>query len=167
MPPEELEALAKVYQVLPDVSSPAAMARTAREVHLQYGLRSSMLLLLKARQFAVEKKKKFMVLLSYDSGRIAGACEGLPRPDRVLIEFLKENQFLFVDVMAKHVEDFGAFRLEPRAYVNRYFNGHYKPVGNHFFAFAIKDTVVDWLDPKPIAYRRGAESTSQKTLIDF
>ena len=32
--------------------------------------------------------------------------------------------------------------------------GHYNPRGNHFFAYAIKDTVVSWLDPKPIAYQQ-------------
>lgn len=25
--------------------------------------------------------------------------------------------------------------------------------GNHFFAYSIKDTVVDWLNPKPITYQ--------------
>ena len=26
--------------------------------------------------------------------------------------------------------------------------GHYSPQGNHFFAYSIKDKVVEWLDPK-------------------
>ena len=28
-----------------------------------------------------------------------------------------------------------------------------QPAGNHFFAYSIKDKVVEWLDPKPITYR--------------
>ena len=32
--------------------------------------------------------------------------------------------------------------------------GHYSPRGNHFFAYAIKDHVVQWLDPKPITYQK-------------
>ena len=32
------------------------------------------------------------------------------------------------------------------------FIGHYSPTGNHFFANPIKDTVIDWLDPKLINY---------------
>ena len=37
-------------------------------------------------------------------------------------------------------------------YLKRYFIGHYSPVGNHFFAYLIKDRIVEWLDPKPITY---------------
>jgi hypothetical protein len=32
--------------------------------------------------------------------------------------------------------------------------GHYSPQGNHFFAYSIKDKVVQWLDPKPIPYQQ-------------
>jgi hypothetical protein len=86
------------------------------------------------------------------------ACQGQPRPDEVFVDFLKDNDIRFVDVLAKHVEDFRAFNLSPREYVNRYYIGHYKPLGNHFFAFAIKDALVDWLEPKPFTYRKGSET---------
>jgi hypothetical protein len=46
--------------------------------------------------------------------------------------------------------------MDPKAYVDRYYIGHYNPQGNHFFAFAIKDRVRDWLEPKPPAYRSEA-----------
>ena len=52
-----------------------------------------------------------------------------------------------------HVEDYKSFRIPFDQYMKRYFIGHYSPAGNHFFAYAIKDTVVDWLDPKPITYQ--------------
>ena len=39
---------------------------------------------------------------------------------------------------------------------------HYNPAGNHLFAYALKDRVVDWLDPKPLPYR----DTPQK-MINF
>lgn len=45
--------------------------------------------------------------------------------------------------------------------MKRYYHRHYGPQGNQFFAFAIKNAVVEWLDPKPIAYQRGG------TIIDF
>jgi hypothetical protein len=47
-------------------------------------------------------------------------------------------------------------------YFKRYFIGHYNPAGNHFFAHALKDRVVEWLDPKPLPYR----DTTQR-VIDF
>lgn len=42
------------------------------------------------------------------------------------------------------------------------FIGHYNPAGNHFFAYAIKKTVVDWLDPKPLPYRE-----TEQRMIEF
>lgn len=42
----------------------------------------------------------------------------------------------------------------PKAALARYFIGHYNPLRNHFCAFAMKDQVVEMLDPKPAAYVR-------------
>ena len=36
--------------------------------------------------------------------------------------------------------------------MKRYYIGHYSPAGNHFFAYALKDTLIEWLEPKPISY---------------
>jgi len=99
-----------------------------------------------------------MILLSYDSGTVMRTCQGLPRPDQILVDFLKEKNFLFVDALTQHVQDFKAFNLLPNQYVDRFYIGHYKPQGNHFFAFAIKDDLVNWLEPRPIAYRQGSET---------
>jgi hypothetical protein len=99
-----------------------------------------------------------MILLSYDNGTVMRACQGLPRPDQILVDFLKEKNILFVDGLTAHVQDFKAFRLSAKEYVDRYYIGHYNPQGNHFFAFAVKDALVNWLEPKPIAYRQGSET---------
>jgi len=155
---QELESLAAWLSVRADFSSPDAVAETARAAHVEYALRAGMQVVDKARVFALEKKKKLLVLLSYDSGTVRRACEGLPRPDVGFVGFLRDNNIPFVDVLAKHVEDYRNFRLSPQEYISRYFIGHYKPVGNHFFAFAIKDAVAAWLDPKPVAYRKGSET---------
>ena len=60
----------------------------------------------------------------------------------------------------EHVEDFESFNLAADDYFKRYFIGHYSPAGNHFFAYSIKDRIVDWLDPKPITY----ESSSRRMM---
>jgi len=155
---DELETLARLLNVKTDFSSPEAAAATAGTVYLQYALRAGMYIVEKAQTFAREKNKKLMILLSYDSGTVMRACQGLPRPDKVFVDFLKEKNVLFVDTLAGHVQDFKVFRLSPKEYVDRYYIGHYNPLGNQFFAFVIKDAVVNWLEPKPIAYREGAET---------
>jgi hypothetical protein len=124
---------------------------------LEYGLRISMYIIDKAQTFAQQKNRKLLVLLSYDDGEIIRACQGLPRPDPGLIDFLKQRQVRFVDVRASHTQDFKSFNLSAQEYAKRYYIGHYKPQGNHFFAYAIKDAIVDWLEPKPLSYLEGAE----------
>ena len=52
-----------------------------------------------------------------------------------------------------HQNDYKDFNLTVEDYMERYFIGHYSPAGNHFFAYSIKSTIVDWLDPKPVTYR--------------
>ncbi len=155
---EELEALAKALNVKADLSSPQAAAATAHAVHLQYGLRATTLIVEQVQAFARGKNKKLMILLSYGAGEVMQACEGQSRPDQILIDFLNEKQILFADSLTKHVQDFKAFKLTPRQYADLYYIGHYKPQGYHFFAFAIKDALVDWLEPRPITYREGSET---------
>jgi hypothetical protein len=60
-----------------------------------------------------------------------------------------------------HARDFQDFNLSWEEYRKRYFIGHYNPAGNHFFAYALKDHVVDWLDPKPITYMKGDSALIQ------
>lgn len=155
---QELEALAKAFSIRADFSSLDAIAETARAIHVEYALRAGMQIVGKSLAFARERNKKLLVLLSYDMNTVRRACEGTPRPDPALVGFLGREKTPFVDILAKHAEDFRSFRLSPQDYIRRYFIGHYKPQGNHFFAFAIKDTIAEWLDPKPVAYRPGSET---------
>ncbi|MBI4165349.1 MAG: hypothetical protein HY508_06395 [Acidobacteria bacterium] len=155
---EELEALARALNVQADVNSPEATSATAHAVHIAYALRAGMKVIEKAQAFASSHHKKLMILLSCGEGSVIRACEGRPRVDQSVVDFLKEKKIPFVDGLSKHVEDFRSFELSPQAYVKRYYIGHYKPQGNHFFAFVIKDAVVDCLNPKPVAYRAGSET---------
>ncbi len=158
---DELDALARTLNVKADLSSPEATAATASAVHLQYALRTGTCIVERAQTFARENNKKLMILLSYDSGTVERACQGLPRPDQILVDFLKDKKIPFVDALTAHVRDFKTFILSANEYVDRYYIGHYSPHGNHFFAFVVKDALVNWLDPKPIAYRQGSETIPQ------
>ena len=79
--------------------------------------------------------------------------EGKARYDQTIVDFLRKEQFRYFDMNLVHVEDYKNFSIPFDQYRKRYFIGHYSPAGNHFFASAIKSTVVDWLDPKPITYQ--------------
>lgn len=155
---DELASMAAALDVSANFDSPASYAETARATHVEYALRVGMLTTEKAWNFAQTNNKKLLVLLSYDSNTVKRACDALPRPDPALVAFLRKKQIPFVDLLEKHVEDFQSFNLSSADYVRRYFIGHYKPQGNHFFAFAIKDAVAAQLNPKPLAYREGSET---------
>lgn len=123
-----------------------------------YSLAATRHILGKLRDFAREREKKLLVIL-FDPYRVMlPALRGESgRYDQPVVDFLRDQEFEFIDANALHVEDFKAFAPDVEAYKKRYFIGHYNPAGNHFFAYAIKDRVVGWLEPKPVTYRNPDE----------
>jgi len=150
--PDKIRKLMKVLDVSGDLHDPSECRRIANEVYLKSAMKVSMYCIKKAAEFADRKNKKFMVLLTYGAGQIVDVYHGKPRYNQKFIDFLKEEDILFIDFVNVHLEDLKSFNVSIGDYLKRYFIGHYSPAGNHFFAYAIKDTVVDWLEPKPPAY---------------
>jgi hypothetical protein len=118
-----------------------------------YAFAATKLILTKAKEFADRNGKKLLVVLFDPSRVMKPLVEGKARYDQVIVDFLREHQFRYFDMNLVHVEDYKNFSIPFDQYMKRYFIGHYSPAGNHFFAYAIKDTVIDWLDPKPISYQ--------------
>jgi len=141
-----------------DFGSVETMAAAGGALLRACSLRSSMYVAERARDFCQAGGKKLMIHLSYDDETVQRACGGEDRFDKMLVGYLSENDFLFVDTLQKHAEDFAQFKCTPEQYTARYYIGHYKPAGNHFYAFAVKDAVVEWLDPKSPAYIAGGVS---------
>ena len=128
-------------------------AKELKTSHTRAALRSTRYVLEKTEEFVERTGKKLLVMLSYSSGGIRRALLGEPAWDQKLVDFLKTRDYPSVDLRTYHLEEFKTFDLDVDAYLQRYYNGHYAPAGNFFFAQAIKDVVVDWLDPKPLPYR--------------
>lgn len=118
-----------------------------------YGFAATKVILTKAKAFADQHGKKLMVVLFDPSRVMKPLVEGKARYDQAIVDFLKEHEFRTFDMNLVHVEDYKNFSVPFDQYMKRYFIGHYSPAGNHFFAYSIKDTVIDWLDPKPITYQ--------------
>ncbi|MHC4717651.1 MAG: hypothetical protein ACYS5V_11825 [Planctomycetota bacterium] len=146
---------AEVLGVPSDLSSPDAAAETGRAMLWACALKASIAVVEKARGFARDHGRELMILLSYGWGHVEAACEGRERFDGAFLDYLQANGFAFVDTLARHEQDYRLFDCTPRQYVRRYYAGHYNPMGNLFFAFAVKDELVAWLDPAPPAYRAG------------
>ncbi|MGD2157675.1 MAG: hypothetical protein PVG14_00615 [Anaerolineales bacterium] len=161
---EILQEMADLLDLTTDFSSTDATARTTHALLRTVALRSSMYVIDMVQKFIRTRGKKFLVLLSYSEQDVIRACRGLARFDQSFIDYLNRNDFQFIDTLQKHVADFRDFKCPAEEYTRRFYIGHYNPSGNHFFAFAIKDGLVDWLNPKPPAYRKNGPSL--QSLID-
>lgn len=58
-----------------------------------------------------------------------------------------------IDLRDAFREAYATYRGDVRVLLEPYYIGHHTPRGNFFFAWAIKDRVVEWLDPRPLPYR--------------
>ncbi|MYF17309.1 MAG: hypothetical protein F4215_07870 [Gemmatimonadetes bacterium] len=58
-----------------------------------------------------------------------------------------------IDLRDAFREAYATYRGDVQAFLEPYYIGHHTPRGNFFFAWAIKDRVVEWLDPRPLPYR--------------
>ena len=119
----------------------------------KYSFEATKYILGKADEFVSENNKELMVII-FDPYRVTRQLlQGGSRYDREIVTFLDENDINYIDMNLVHIEDFKSFNLSINDYFKRYFIGHYSPVGNHFFAYSIKDRIIEWLDPKPITYQ--------------
>lgn len=156
--PLERMAAACGFQDL-DLSTPEAIRRSSGGLLHAYAAAVGERILRRLATWCFLVKKKLFVLLSYPGGSIEHFCTKPANGTTVvdwhpqnIKEALVEEELPFVDTALKHVAEFETFKLSPKAYVDRYYMGHYNPRGNHFFAYAIKDELVAWLDPKPPSY---------------
>lgn len=153
---ERLAAL--LGEAPPDYSTTETCQAALKRIMDAYGYAATRQVLLRARDFCRQEHKKLLVI-TFCPNTTFRLLHGQERTDQALIAFLEAERFLYVDINLAHKRDFADFNLTPEAYMGRYCIGHYSPKGNHFFAFQIKDVLVDWLDPKPVTYRDSAWDT--------
>jgi hypothetical protein len=158
---EEIKHLASLVDLRADWSTPEATSRSAEELFWLTGMKATESIVEKVQGFAEANRKNILFLVSYRGQDVEDFCKGKERLDKPFIDFLKRSGITFVDSLQKHGEDFRKFNLSPQQYVRRYYIGHYAPAGNHFFAFAVKDELIQWLTPKPFTYRHDQPSIAE------
>ena len=140
-----------------DISTEKTAAASAHRLYTACAFRSSLEIVQALHAELANHDQQLLVLLSYPAGTVADACAGRPRADETFVRQLDDLGIGYVDGLAAHRRDFEAFSLTPADYVDRYYHGHYTPAGNHFFAMNVaKPALIDWLDPRPPAYRNEA-----------
>jgi hypothetical protein len=160
---EGLNKLANILE-LPEVdfSSIEKMKSTATALKNKYSFEATKYILKKTDEFCKAKGKELMLVHFDPTSVFKEMVNGKKRYDQEIIDFINNNGYAYFDMNEVHLDDFKKFNLTLDEYMDRYFIGHYTPSGNHFFAYAIKDKIVEWLDPKPITYQQ-----SDDKLIRF
>ncbi|MHC4911920.1 MAG: hypothetical protein ACYTE5_02825 [Planctomycetota bacterium] len=161
IPIRPLKTLSKHLKCPADLSDENVRSSVA-ELLDKYSFEATKYILNKARDFTSANNKKLMVIIFNPSVTRELLNKAQIRYDQDIVDFLNANNFNYIDMNLLHVEDFKSFNLSVDDYFNRYFIGHYSPVGNHFFAYSIKDRIIEWLDPKPITYQDAA-----RKMINF
>lgn len=145
-----------------DFTNTERMKITATALKNKYSFEATRYILKKTREFCTENGKELMLVHFDPSNVFKPMVKGEVRYDQEMVNYIKENGYRYFDMNEVHLEDFRKFNISLDEYMDRYFIGHYTPSGNHFFAYSIKDKIVDWLDPKPITYQQ-----NESKLIRF
>jgi hypothetical protein len=133
-------------------SDASQVRRQAQELLDRYAIEATRFTLAKVREFARQNGKKLLVVLFDPRRALTAMIRNETRYDQPVVDYLQKEHFDYFDMNEVHVQDFARYRISFEEYMKLYFIGHYNPRGNHFFAYAIKDKIVNWLDPRPIPY---------------
>lgn len=154
---EKLHKLSGHLKCELDVKDDNDLRRAVSTLLDKYAFAATKYILTKAGEFASNNNKKLLVII-FDPYRVTKELiqTGM-RYDEEIVNFLNSNNFNYIDMNLAHVEDYKNYNLSVDDYFKRYFIGHYNPTGNHFFAYSIKNRIVEWLSPKPITYQENKE----------
>ncbi|MDP6631475.1 MAG: hypothetical protein QGH42_03990 [Kiritimatiellia bacterium] len=157
----ELEELAEAFGLKVNLRNARTRQADALELHHAYGIESTKFTVDKLRKWCKANKRKLMILLSYDVPTVQTYAKKGTRFDQRFVDFLDEKKFRYIDTLPTVVDDARMYKgtIEQfceRLYVERagaQVFGHYNPYGNFCFANAIRQGLIDWLNPKPLTYR--------------
>jgi hypothetical protein len=145
--------LASEHGIETQIDSGKKLVETADALYKKAAIFASMRIVEKVEELAAARGKKVLYVLTFRSNSIAKRVNEGCRFDQEFVNFLRSRGLPYVDLMEAHLAEFAQFKMNIEDYLNRYYIGHYNPLGNFFQAFAIKDRLVEMLEPKPISYR--------------
>jgi hypothetical protein len=126
----------------------------------RYGQRATIFILDQAAAFAASAGKTLLFVLNFTARPdsflgATGAWDGRRR-DQEILDHLSAGTVPVFDMNEVHQREYEQASGSYHEYLRRYLVGddiHYNPSGNHFFAFALKDRLLELLEPKPMPYQ--------------
>ena len=148
-----LKKLSKCLGLDIDLDNKSTLHQNVTLLLDEYGFAATKYIIDRSNEYAQANDKKLMIIL-FDPYKVTKTLiDGGVRFDQTIVDYLEEEEMCYFDMNVVHAEDYKSFNISVEDYFDRYFIGHYNPAGNHFFAYSIKDMIVEWLNPKPITYR--------------
>jgi hypothetical protein len=155
----KIERLAELLDFPFDWGADADQRRQAAKLLNRYGQRATVVILDKVRAFTHGAGQTLLVALNYtartDHFRGAVVAWDGTRRDQEILDHLVAGGVPLFDMNAVHQREHEQAGGSYHEYLSRYMvdgDGHYNPRGNHFFAYALKDPLLELLDPKPLPY---------------
>jgi hypothetical protein len=160
-PVNQLEPIAEALGVKVDLRNPRTRQAEADKLHLAYGMRASMWIVDQLKVWAKKQKRKLMIQLSYDVPTVKTYLKTGARWDQPMLNYLNKSGVPYVDALKAAGTEYKAFKLPIDQFLARHYVsragaqvfGHYNAYGNFWYASAVRQPIVDWLSPKPPAYR--------------
>jgi hypothetical protein len=128
------------------------LVKTANTLYTRAAIFATTRIVELVEQFASANGKKVLYVLSYGPDNVSKRLQGEQRFDQSFVDFLEARKLPYVDLLEAHAADYAQFKSTVKEYLSRYYVGHYNPQGNTFCAFAIRNKLVEMLDPKPAPY---------------
>ena len=106
----------------------------------------------KTKAFCDANGKKLLVLLSFSGRGVRQALADERLFDQSFLDRLGTTDLNWLDLRDAFREDFGRHRVSVDDYLKPFYIGHHTPRGNFTFAWAIKERLVEWLEPTALPY---------------
>jgi hypothetical protein len=150
---EEISRFAVTHGIETLIETSETLSETVDRHHRQSALFASCNIIDKVQDFAAKNDRKVLYVLAYPRRYFIKFSSGREeRWDKVFIDYLTEKNLPYVDLYEAHMKERSLWNMELSDYLARYFIGHYNPSGNFFFAWQLRNSLLEMLDPKPLPY---------------
>jgi hypothetical protein len=120
-------------------------AREIRREYIRAALYATEYVVQQVEQFCHDNGKQLFVILSFASTNMLRSLRGEAVFDRPFAEWIKGRGYPVFDMRDAFAAEHSKSKLEADHFLQPYYNGHHSPAGNFFTAWALKDSIVEWL----------------------
>ena len=149
---KEIQKFTTTHGIETLIEKSETLSETVDKLHRESALFASTKIIDKVEKFASKNNKKVLYVLAYPTRYMIRHSEGSERWDLSFINYMNEKKLPYIDLFSAHMAEHSNSKLSLSEYLNIYFIGHYNPVGNFFFAWQIRNKIIEMLDPKPLPY---------------